>query len=114
VPTAARSLRGRVDAILIGPDTAANTALASVSAAAKGAKVPLYLVAGDAKTTGATATLGPDYPSIGRQTATVAAKVLQGASPAATAFTRPESLAPAVNAATAKALGVTFAVGTTG
>lgn len=108
VPTAARSLVGRADAILLGPDTAANTALAAVSAAAKGARIPLYLVAGDAKATGATATLGPDYPSIGRQTAQVAAKVLEGASPATTAFSRPESLAPDVNAAAARAAGVTF------
>jgi putative ABC transport system substrate-binding protein len=108
VPTAARSLSGRADAILIGPDTAANTALAAISAAAKSAKVPLYLVAGDAATTGVLATLGPDYPSIGRQTADVAAKVLKGASPAQTPFSRPVALAPEVNAATAKALGVTF------
>jgi putative ABC transport system substrate-binding protein len=111
VPTAARSLAGRVDALLIGPDTAANTALAAIASTASSQKLPLYLAAGDASTSGVLATLGPDYPTIGEQTADVAAKVLGGASPAQTPFARPQGLAPDVNPTTAKAIGVTVPSG---
>jgi putative ABC transport system substrate-binding protein len=106
VPPAARSLVGRVDAILIGPDAAANTGLPAIASTARADKVALYLAAGDAKTPGVLATLGPDYSAIGAKTADVAAKVLAGASPATTAFARPDGLAPDVNGATARALGV--------
>jgi putative tryptophan/tyrosine transport system substrate-binding protein len=106
VPAAARSLVGRADAILIGPDTAANTALAAIAATARARKLALYLAAGDASTAGVLASLGPSYPTIGEQTGDVAAKVLEGGDPARTPFARPASIAPDVNAATAKALGL--------
>lgn len=106
VNTAARSLAGKADALLIGPDATVISSLPAVASVARANKLPLYLASGDATESGVLASLGPDYAQIGRSTADVTAKVVGGASPGSVAFARPPALAPAVNAKTASALGI--------
>lgn len=108
VNTAARSLVGKVDALLIGPDATVVSALPAVASPARASKVALYLAGGDVSTPGVLASLGPDYPSIGRRTADVTAKVITGANPARVPFARPAGLSPEVNAKTAAALKLTL------
>ncbi|MEV4419697.1 ABC transporter substrate-binding protein [Patulibacter sp. NPDC049589] len=114
VNSAARSLVGRTDALLMGPDAVIYSSLPAVASVARGNRLPLYLVAGDATASGVLASLGPDYPTIGTRTGEVAAKVAAGADPGTVPFARPTALAPEVNAATAKALGVTLPAEITG
>ncbi|MDT3443854.1 MULTISPECIES: ABC transporter substrate-binding protein [unclassified Pseudofrankia] len=108
VQSAARSLVGRTDTILVGPDAAVASGIAAVGAVALSNKIPLYLTSGDATTSGVLATLGPSYADLGSQGADVAVKVLDGAQPAATPFGRPGALEWDVNHSTLGALGVTM------
>jgi putative ABC transport system substrate-binding protein len=107
VQSAARSLVGRTDTILVGPDAAVASGIAAVGAVALSNKIPLYLTSGDATTSGVLATLGPSYANLGSQGADVAVKVLDGAQPAVTPFGRPGALEWDVNRSTLGALGVT-------
>jgi putative ABC transport system substrate-binding protein len=107
VQSAARSLVGRTDTILVGPDAAVASGVAAVGAVALSNRIPLYLTSGDATTSGVLATLGPSYADLGSQGGDVAVKVLQGAQPADTPFGRPGALEWGVNHATLSALGVT-------
>jgi putative ABC transport system substrate-binding protein len=108
VQSAARSLVGRADTILVGPDAAVVSGVAAVGAVALADKIPLYLTSGDATTTGVLATLGPSYAALGAAGGDVAAKVAGGAKPADTPFGRPGALEWGVNDATVSALGVTL------
>lgn len=108
VQSAARSLVGRTDTILVGPDAAVASGIAAVGAVALSNKIPLYLTSGDATTSGVLATLGPSYANLGSQGADVAVKVLDGAQPAVTPFGRPGALEWDVNHSTLGVLGVTM------
>lgn len=108
VSAAARSLVGRVDGILIGPDGIVIGALPAVIEAAASDNLPLYLTGGDVSMTGVLATLGPDYPELGALAAEAAAAVYEGADPGEVPFGRPEAIEWGVNADTAEALGVTI------
>jgi putative ABC transport system substrate-binding protein len=108
VRAAARSLQGRVDAVLLGPDGDVQSALPAVAQAAKTARQQLYLIGGDASTPGVLATLGPDYPGLGRLAGGIAAKVNAGTPPGGVPFGRPDSVQLTPNETTAQALGVTL------
>ena len=109
VGVAARSLTGRTNGIILGPDIlAANTGLSAVTAVAKSTKTPLYLAAGaDPSTPGITAVLAPNDAILGKLAGDLAGKVFKGAAPGALPFAR---LTPQlqINAADAKAVGVTL------
>lgn len=107
VSAAARSLKGKVDALLIGPDAAVITALPAVSEAAVDADQGIYLVGGDPSTPGVVATLGPDYPELGRSAGAAAAEVYAGADPGSVPFGRPGSIEWGVNATTVDELQLT-------
>lgn len=111
VDAAARSLAGRVDAILIGPDGTVIGGTPAVAAAARRAHIPLYLVGGDSSEPGVLATLGPDYPELGALGADVAAKVDSGTPAGQVPFARPGAIQWGVNTATAASLGVTLPSG---
>jgi putative ABC transport system substrate-binding protein len=108
VSAAARSLKGKVDALLIGPDALVITGLPAVSEAAVDAGQGIYLVGGDPTTPGVVATLGPDYPELGRSAGAVAAEVHAGADPGSVPFGRPGSIEWGVNAATVAELQLTL------
>ncbi|WP_170201260.1 ABC transporter substrate-binding protein [Actinocorallia herbida] len=111
VPAAARSLEGRADAILIGPDADVQTGLPAVGKAAASAGQQLYLVGGDVEQPGVLATLGPDYPQLGVLGGQVAAKVHLGAAPGEVPFAQPGEVTWAVNPETVKALELTLPAG---
>jgi putative ABC transport system substrate-binding protein len=108
VPSAARSLVGRVDAELIGPDATVFAGLAAVGAPAKSNKIPVYVSGGDATVSGILASIGPDYPTVGKLAADAAVKVFTGTAAAAVPYGRPTGVVFAVNKATMTALGITI------
>ena len=88
---AARSLDGRVDAILIGPDTTIIAGIAAVAAVAASAGIPLLFGGGgEATTPGVLGSIGANYFALGVGAGENAAKVFAGASPADTPFFTPE------------------------
>ncbi len=97
LPTAARSLIGRADVLLIGPDATVVGGLAAVGQVARSNRLPLYATAGDLATPGLVGTLGPDYRDLGRLAGEAAAEVHQGASPSEVAFRRPNGFAWQLN-----------------
>lgn len=107
VPAAARALTAEVDVILIGPDAiVGGAALPAVAQAVQADRVPLFLVGGDFTLPGAFASIGPDYPALGRLAGEVAADVHRGRSPAEVPFARPAGVAWAINAETLDQLGL--------
>jgi putative ABC transport system substrate-binding protein len=108
VQSAARSLVGRVDTILVGPDAAVASGVAALGTVAFDNRIPLYLTSGDASVHGVLATLGPDYPGLGTSAAKIGAQVLAGKKPATIPFGRPGDLQWDVNHATVSQVRVTL------
>lgn len=108
IATAARSLGGRVDAVLIGPDATVVGGLEAVGAAAATDAVPLYVAGGDVTIDGILASIGPDYTLVGELAGTAAATVLEGTPPGEVAFAQPTGVLLQINQATMDKLGVTF------
>jgi putative ABC transport system substrate-binding protein len=103
VPAAADSLAGRVDAEVIGPDTAVFSGLAAVGATAAKASIPVYVVGGGSGTPGILASIGPNYPTLGALAADGAARVLDGTPAADVPFATPPGVQFVLNpGATAK------------
>jgi putative ABC transport system substrate-binding protein len=105
---AAQSLQGRAAAILIGPDADTLAGLPAIAQSAASAHQALYLVGGDTATPGVLASLGPDYPALGRQAGAVAAEVENGRAIGSIPFSRPQSIQWSVNPRTQAALKVTL------
>jgi putative ABC transport system substrate-binding protein len=106
VPTGARGLVGRTDAVLIGPDATVFAGLAAVGSTAAAAKLPVYVSGGDASVAGILASIGPNYPVVGELAAEAAAKVLNGAKAGDVAFGQPNGVEFAINKTTMDTLGV--------
>lgn len=106
VPTAARGLIGRSDAVLIGPDATVFAGLAAVGSTAAAAKLPVYVSGGDASIAGILASIGPNYPVVGELAAEAAAKVLGGARAADVPFGQPSGVEFSINKTTMDTLGV--------
>jgi putative tryptophan/tyrosine transport system substrate-binding protein len=83
VPDAARSLVGRVDAILIPTDSTVVSAIESVVKVGIDAKLPVYASDTDSVTRGAMAALGFNYYELGKLSGRIAARVLRGENPGA-------------------------------
>lgn len=107
VAQAARSLVGRSDVTLIGPDGTVIAGLEAVGAAMSGSSIPLYAVGGDVTVPGVVGSLGPDYPSLGASAGVGAAEVLAGADPGAVPFALPGDVEIVLNAEYADTLGIT-------
>jgi len=107
IPSAARSLIGRSDAIIVGPDGVVFSGLPAIGQIALSNKLPFYTIGGDVTIRGMLASLGPDYAVGGAQAGSIAAKVVKGATPGDIAFAEPTGVKAQVNADTEKAIGVT-------
>ena len=103
---AARSLVGRVDAIMVGNDANTLAGIAAVAATAKKARIPLYLNGGDVNTSGVFATLGPNYFEVGKVAGENAGKVCKGEDPGNLAFARPAGVTWGINTQTMSELGL--------
>jgi putative ABC transport system substrate-binding protein len=107
ITAAARSLVGRADAVLIGPDGTVFAALAGIGAIALQNKLPMYTIGGDPAITGTLASLGPNYSVVGQLAGQVAARVARGAAPGDVPFAEPQGVLVQANQATARSLGIT-------
>jgi putative tryptophan/tyrosine transport system substrate-binding protein len=106
VAQASRSLLGRSDVILIGPDAAVFAGLDAVGAAAVAESVPLYAIGGDITTPGLLGSIGPDYYELGTTAGLAAVEVLLGADPGTVPFAVPDGVELQFNGATVEQLGL--------
>ena len=79
---AAQTLAGRVDALYVPTDNTVAPAIESMVLVAERFKLPLIVGEEELVPKGALATIGIDYYQLGRQTANIAHRVLQGENPA--------------------------------
>lgn len=107
VSAAARSLGGRVDAIMIGPDALVFSALPAVAEVARVEEVPLYLTGGEVTEPGVFATIGPTIARLGYTAGEQAVRVLKGEAPGTVPFRLPEDTTWIINTDTLEALGLT-------
>lgn len=77
VSSAAQSLVGKVDAILVTNDNTALSAFDSILRVANEAKLPVFVSDTDLVKNGAVGALGPNQYEIGRQTGEMVAKILR-------------------------------------
>jgi putative ABC transport system substrate-binding protein len=106
VAQASRSLLGRSDVILIGPDAAVAAGLDAVAGAAVADSVPLYAVGGDITIPGVLASIGPDYKELGTTAGLAAVEVLLGADRGTVPFATPDGVELAFNSDTVEQLGL--------
>jgi putative ABC transport system substrate-binding protein len=111
VTAAARSLDGRVDAILVGADTAVLAATEAVGAIATSIGVPLYVIGGDVSVVGVAASIGPNYSDLGTLAGEAAREVLDGTSAGEVAFRTPQEVETVTNPETLEALGLAIPEG---
>ena len=103
---AAQSLQGRVDAIYVPTDNTVVSALESVVLVAERARLPLIAGEADSVAKGALASVSIDYYQLGRQTADIAHRVLQGENPAEIAIEYQNELSIVLNLDAAERMGV--------
>jgi len=103
---AAQSLQGRVDAIYVPTDNTVVSALESVLLVAERAKLPLIAGEADSVAKGALASVSIDYYQLGRQTADIAHRVLQGEDPAEIAIEYQSELSVVLNRDAARRMNV--------
>lgn len=106
VTTAVQSLVGKVDAIFVPIDNTVATAMPNLSQIAIDAKLPVYVAADSLVADGGLGTVGVNYTQLGRQTARMAVKALEGAPIGQIPVEVLDEFSVTVNAETAAALGV--------
>ncbi|WP_230592564.1 ABC transporter substrate-binding protein [Rhodococcoides fascians] len=106
VSAAARSLAGRSDIQIIGPDVAAFAAMDVIGATALANRIPTYVIAGDPTVPGILASVGTDYPASGRRAADAAAEAINGTDPGTIPFSLPEGIEFTINQQTVDSLGI--------
>ena len=79
VTTAAQSLIGKVDAIFSPIDNTVANAMPNLAQIGLEAKLPIYVAADSMVADGGLATVGVNYTQLGKQTAAMAVKILEGA-----------------------------------
>lgn len=106
---AGRSLADRVDAIIIGPDSAIIQGLPALGGVAIEAGIPLIITAGDHTTPGVLMGLGVDYRELGRVAGEIAAEVINGADVSAMPIIGPTGITVSLNDETLATLGIELA-----
>ncbi|MDF7670530.1 ABC transporter substrate-binding protein [Orbaceae bacterium ESL0721] len=81
IPTAAKSLKGKVDLIYTTTDNNVISAYESLVKVANESKIPLIASDPDSVSRGAIAALGMSYYDLGRQAGTIAIRILNGEKP---------------------------------
>lgn len=105
---AAQSLVGRVDAIYVPTDNTVVAAIESVVLVSEGARLPLIAGEDQSVENGALATIGIDYYQLGRQTADIAHRVLQGEDPAEISIEYQSEMTVVLNLGAARRIGLTI------
>jgi putative ABC transport system substrate-binding protein len=106
VGDAARSLVGRVDAILLPTDSTVVSAVESVVSVGNKTKLPVFASDTDSVTRGAIAALGFNYYELGKLSGKMAAEILGGSSPSNMAVERLKKQDLYLNMKSAAAMGV--------
>lgn len=104
--TAARSLAGRADVIVIGPDSAIIQGLPAIGGIALKNKIPLIITAGDSTVPGVLMSLGVDYAKLGAQAGDKAADVLGGTKVGDVPITGPKGVTVTLNKKTLADIGL--------
>lgn len=107
VQQAAQSLLGRVDAFYVQNDNTTASAIEAVIAVAERGRIPLITSDDTVVEKGALATIGIDYYQLGRKTADIAHRILQGEKPAEISIERIEGQNIFLNLDVARRLGIT-------
>ncbi|TDO92207.1 putative ABC transport system substrate-binding protein [Halanaerobium saccharolyticum] len=106
VSLAVSSLVGDVDAIYIPTDNIIVSAMPTVLQTAYNNQIPVFASENNSVKLGAIATLGIDYYQLGRQTGSMAAKILNGADPATMSVKSSEELKLYINQKSAAKIGL--------
>lgn len=105
--SAAQSLVGQVDAFFTPNDNTIASAISIYMQVANDAGIPVYVGADSMVADGGLATVGIDYTVLGRQTAQMVARILNGESIADNHVEQIKEYAKMINMATANTLGIT-------
>jgi len=108
VVAAARSLTGQADAIYVPTDNTVVSALESLIAVARQAKVPVYCGDTDSVARGCIGSVGFDYFQVGVQTAAIVARILKGEKPGEIAIETASGTDLHLNPTAAEAFGITL------
>lgn len=106
VQDAARSLMSQTQAVFVPTDNTIASSIAILKELSLDLKIPVIGGSADMVAEGLLMTYGPDFEALGRQTAKMAVKVLEGKKPADLAVEYPEALKVAINEEVAKSLGI--------
>ncbi|RCW61960.1 ABC transporter substrate-binding protein [Halanaerobium sp. ST460_2HS_T2] len=106
VSLAVSSLVGSVDAIYVPTDNIIVSAMPTVLQTAYNNQIPVFASENNSVEQGAIATLGIDYYQLGRQTGSMAARILNGAAPAEMAVESSEELKLYINQKSASEIGL--------
>ena len=108
IPSAAKSLVGKVDLIYSSTDNNVVSAYESLYKVAVANKIPLVASDPDSVKRGAAAALGVNYYDLGRQTGKIVVRILKGEKPGAIAPQRSNKQDLAVNPGAAAREGITL------
>lgn len=108
VSSAMYKLIGEVEAVFISNDNTALSAFGVINNIALAAKIPVFVSDTDMVPNGALASLGPNQYEIGKQTAKILLKYLNGSKINDIAIEYPEKVELVLNDTRAKELGITF------
>ena len=106
VSLAVSSLVGSVDAIYVPTDNIIVSAMPTVLKTAYNNKIPVFASENNSVEQGAIATLGIDYYQLGRQTGTMAARILNGSQPAEMPIESAEGAKLYINKSSAEKIGL--------
>ncbi|RAK06172.1 putative ABC transport system substrate-binding protein [Halanaerobium saccharolyticum] len=106
VSLAVSSLVGNVDAIYVPTDNIIVSAMPTVLQTAYNNQIPVFASENNSVEQGAIATLGIDYYQLGKQTGSMAARILNGAKPAEMAVESSEELKLYINQKSASEIGL--------
>ncbi|MBF0778605.1 ABC transporter substrate-binding protein [Streptococcus cuniculi] len=106
VQDAVTSLMKSVDAVFVPTDNTVASTMTMIGELSLQYKVPVIGGSTDMVDDGGLLTYGTNYEALGRQTAKIAIRIMEGADPAKTAVEYPESVDLHVNETMAKKLGI--------
>lgn len=106
VSLAVSSLVGNVDAIYVPTDNIIVSAMPTVLQTAYNNQIPVFASENNSVEQGAIATLGIDYYQLGKQTGSMAARILNGADPAEMAVESSKELKLYINQKSASEIGL--------
>jgi len=106
VSLAVSSLVGNVDAIYVPTDNIIVSAMPTVLQTAYNNNIPVFASENNSVEQGAIATLGIDYYQLGKQTGSMAAKILNGADPSEMSVESSEELKLYINKSSADRIGL--------